>query len=228
MKTHDELNAVFKQCLHSFIEKDLEYGVVLNEADMKCRLYNRLFKISDFSKRSKESRGEEGKFAVNLVHSEYYRYQTAGSRKGERGRWDVAILYPESYPEPSITREDKVAWGNRDYHNRRPVMIGCELKFKYYRDTDREWDVTKQELTDDASVFSGRYAPEFGYVVHFEIVRTKEDASNHTLKNEKNLSKKRAQIKSLLHALKKHHRNIHLYFLQYNEDTEEFLPMISI
>jgi hypothetical protein len=200
-------NKVFCRVLDNFIKHDLKDSIILNESDMKSLLYCRLLEQKIF--RDPIKRSKKYQHRMNLLHTEYYRTETKESKKGTKGRWDIAILYPDAYPEPWVAKSDK----NANYHDRRPIMIGCELKYKYYRNPGKDWELmTMKEINGDASVFSGEY-PEYGWVVYVDV---RENSKTMMTKKQQNmLCEKIRDIKNKL-------SHIYFRYIEYNEETGKY------
>ena len=197
-------NKVFCKVLDKFLNKDLNDSIILNESDMKSLLYCRLFDKKIFSEPIKYSR-KYPSYKVNLLHTEYYRTKNRKSKKGPRGRWDIAVLYPDAYPESWIKVSDKDA----DYHNRRPIMIGCELKYKYYRNPGKNWKLTTiKEIDGDASVFSGKH-PKYGWVVYIDV--RKDSKGMMTIMQQRDVYKK-------LKAMKRKLPHVCFRYVEYDEE----------
>jgi len=163
---------------------------IISESDLKCYLYSELLKEPAFRKKF----SVEG-FEIPLLHTEYNFVGRFG-----RGLRDIAIL-----------NCNQIGKNDNDYIDNQIVLIGCELKLKWYRSLEN----IRFHLDSDASTFkppknksSKDSVEKFGYVFFIHYARKKSDDT------------KVSKIVSHIKKMRLQNPSVKYYFLEISEDNK--------
>lgn len=149
---------------------------ILNESNLKCFLFAELSKEAIFRKKflTKEH------YKLNILHTEYWHWRKTG-----RGLHDLVIL-----DKDRIRNVACVGNACGDYVDKKPVLIGCELKVKYYLRLPRDLYYIITKMKDDSSAFVPKTGREgenakYGYVVFVNQAEKRNDETKIKLLREK-------------------------------------------
>ncbi len=202
---HKRIVNHFEKAVTSTISlmKKEKYSII-NEDDFKCYLFSAMLADPLLGREYKATTGER----LKIIHTEYYHPNANSSGAGS---FDLAILDPDRL-HVDINR------GIRSIHNRKPVLVGCEMK---WRRNSNIWYI-KYFLKADSLKFIpnkkfAEHASRFGYVMYIHFADTA--SHQHTKKELQHLKE---FMESLKERLSREGQVLHLLYLQINKKESSF------
>lgn len=195
----------FETALAATVEmlKKEKYSII-NEDDFKCYLFANLVTDNFLGKEFESNGGEK----LKIVHSKYYHPNANGSGAGS---FDIGVL------DPNRLDED-INEGNRSICNRKPVLIGCEIKWRRncYKEYIEYW-IRKDALKFVPNKKLIKFASKLGYVIYVHFADKK--MYQH---NEKELRNLRKFMQDMKIKLSQHGIKIKIVYLQISKIGSKF------
>ncbi|MFA6135746.1 MAG: hypothetical protein WC705_00020 [Candidatus Paceibacterota bacterium] len=195
----------FKKALKATISKlQKERYSIINEDDFKCYLFASLSSDKVLGKEFVSNSGEK----LKIIHSEYYHPNSNGSGAGS---FDIAVL------DPNRLHED-INIGNRSIHNRKPVLIGCEIKWRRnsYREYIEYW-IEKDSAKFIPNKNFTNFASKLGYVIYVHFADNK--LYQH---NKREIDNLKLFMRNMQMRLVKYGQKIKIIYIQVNKSDTKF------